>query len=103
MNEIWIANCDPFVIQITIVCFARLEPPIVRFGMGVEPGRAPDSGDSSKARTRASMRNHVMEEGFGDGILSATDVDMDISRVPDPKGDRVKVTMSGKFLSYKSH
>lgn len=45
----------------------------------------------------------LIEEEFGDGIMSAIDFDMDIERAPDPKGDRVKVTMSGKFLSYKSY
>jgi len=45
----------------------------------------------------------LIEEEFGDGIMSAIDFDMNISRVPDPKGDRVKVTMSGKFLPYKSY
>jgi len=45
----------------------------------------------------------LIEEEFGDGIMSAIDFDMDITRVPDPKGDRVKVTMSGKFLPYKSY
>lgn len=45
----------------------------------------------------------LIEEEFGDGIMSAIDFDMDISRVPDPKGDRVKVVMSGKFLPYKTY
>ncbi len=45
----------------------------------------------------------LIEEEFGDGIMSAIDFDMDITRIPDPKGDRVKVTMSGKFLPYKSY
>ncbi|WP_226583494.1 cyanase [Acuticoccus sediminis] len=45
----------------------------------------------------------LIEEEFGDGIMSAIDFDMDISRVPHEKGDRVKVTMSGKFLPYKSY
>ncbi len=45
----------------------------------------------------------LIEEEFGDGIMSAIDYDMSIERVPDPKGDRVKVTMSGKFLPYKSY
>jgi cyanate lyase len=43
----------------------------------------------------------LIEEEFGDGIMSAIDFDMEIERQPDPKGDRVKVTMSGKFLPYK--
>lgn len=45
----------------------------------------------------------LIEEEFGDGIMSAIDFDMSVDRVPDPKGDRVKVTMSGKFLPYKSY
>jgi cyanate lyase len=43
----------------------------------------------------------LIEEGFGDGIMSAIDFDMQIDRLPDPRGDRVKITMSGKFLPYK--
>ena len=43
----------------------------------------------------------LIQEEFGDGIMSAIDFDMAIERQPDPKGDRVKITMSGKFLNYK--
>jgi hypothetical protein len=43
----------------------------------------------------------LIEEEFGDGIMSAIDFDLAIERMPDPKGDRVKLTMSGKFLPYK--
>ena len=43
----------------------------------------------------------LIEEEFGDGIMSAIDFDMVIERLPNPKGDRVKITMSGKFLPYK--
>ena len=43
----------------------------------------------------------LIEEEFGDGIMSAIDFDMAIDRVANPKGDRVKITMSGKFLPYK--
>src|SRR5215813_29223 len=43
----------------------------------------------------------LIEEEFGDGIMSAIDFDMQIERLPDPKGDRVKIGMSGKFLPYK--
>jgi cyanate lyase len=43
----------------------------------------------------------LIEEEFGDGIMSAIDFDLAIEREPDPKGDRVKITMSGKFLPYK--
>lgn len=43
----------------------------------------------------------LIEEEFGDGIMSAIDFDMAIERVANPKGDRVRITMSGKFLPYK--
>jgi len=45
----------------------------------------------------------LIEEEFGDGIMSAIDFDMAVERQPDQKGDRVRVTMSGKFLSYKQY
>ena len=43
----------------------------------------------------------VVQEEFGDGIMSAIDFSIDVDRVDDPKGDRVKVTFNGKFLPYK--
>jgi cyanate lyase len=45
----------------------------------------------------------LIHEEFGDGIMSAIDFSMDIQREADPKGDRVKIVMSGKFLPYKSY
>lgn len=45
----------------------------------------------------------LIHEEFGDGIMSAIDFRMDISREPDPKGDRVQIVMSGKFLPYKTY
>ncbi len=44
----------------------------------------------------------LIHEKFGDGIMSAIDFTMHIDKVPDPKGDRVKITMNGKFLPYKT-
>jgi cyanate lyase len=43
----------------------------------------------------------LIEEEFGDGIMSAIDFDMTIDRQADPKGDRVKLAMTGKFLPFK--
>jgi cyanate lyase len=43
----------------------------------------------------------LIHENFGDGIMSAIDFEMNLEKVPDPKGDRVKVTMHGKFLPYR--
>ena len=45
----------------------------------------------------------LIEEEFGDGIMSAIDYSMDIQRQEDPKGDRVVVTLNGKFLPYKTY
>jgi len=45
----------------------------------------------------------LIHEEFGDGIMSAIDFRMDMQRKPDPKGDRVSITMSGKFLPYKTY
>jgi cyanate lyase len=45
----------------------------------------------------------LIQEEFGDGIMSAIDFDMQMERQADPKGDRVKITMSGKFLPYKKY
>ena len=43
----------------------------------------------------------IIHEKFGDGIMSAIDYTMTVERKEDPKGDRVVVTLDGKFLGYK--
>jgi cyanate lyase len=45
----------------------------------------------------------LIHEEFGDGIMSAIDFNMSLERQPDDKGDRVRLTMSGKFLPYKQY
>jgi cyanate lyase len=45
----------------------------------------------------------LIHEEFGDGIMSAIDYKMDISRLPDPNGDRVQIVLSGKYLAYKTY
>jgi len=50
-----------------------------------------------------STIKELIHEEFGDGIMSAIDFSMDIQREPDPKGDRVNVVLSGKFLGYKTY
>ncbi|MGC8504293.1 MAG: hypothetical protein ACP5MM_05815, partial [Acidithiobacillus sp.] len=52
---------------------------------------------------RGQMFKELVHEEFGDGIMSAIDFRMDVTREPDPNGDRVKIVMSGKFLPYKSY
>ena len=45
----------------------------------------------------------LIHEEFGDGIMSAIDFKMNLTREPDPKGDRVRIEMSGKYLQYKTY
>jgi cyanate lyase len=45
----------------------------------------------------------LIHEEFGDGIMSAIDFNMSMERLPDPKGDRVKIVMTGKYLEYKRY
>lgn len=45
----------------------------------------------------------LIHEEFGDGIMSTIDFNMDLTREPDPKGDRVRIVMSGKFLPYRTY
>ena len=45
----------------------------------------------------------LIHEEFGDGIMSAIDFDMDMTRLPNEKGDRVKIVLSGKYLQYKTY
>ncbi len=44
----------------------------------------------------------VIQEKFGDGIMSAIDFNMEVDKIEDPKGDRVLLTLNGKFLPYKT-
>ncbi len=50
-----------------------------------------------------STIKELIHEEFGDGIMSAIDFNMDIQREADPKGDRVHIVLSGKFLPYKEY
>ena len=50
-----------------------------------------------------STIKELIHEEFGDGIMSAIDFSMDIAREADPKGDRVRVVLSGKFLPYRKY
>jgi cyanate lyase len=45
----------------------------------------------------------LIEEEFGDGIMSAIDFELNVDRIADPKGDRVKVPFNGKFLPYRKY
>jgi len=53
--------------------------------------------------SKAGTTKEMIHEKFGDGIMSAIDFDMTLERRPDQKGDRIKMTISGKFLLYKRY
>jgi cyanase len=53
-------------------------------------------------QTYGTTGKALIEEEFGDGIMSAIDFEMQIEREPNAKGDKVKIGMSGKFLPYKT-
>ena len=55
------------------------------------------------ASVHGNTIKELIHEELGDGIMSAIDFSMDIVRQPDPKGDRVNVVLSGKFLPYKTY
>jgi cyanate lyase len=48
-----------------------------------------------------SAINELIREEFGDGIMSAIDFEVTLDRIPDPKGDRVQLTLNGKYLQYR--
>ncbi|CFX28184.1 Cyanate hydratase [Candidatus Filomicrobium marinum] len=48
-----------------------------------------------------TLKELIQEKG-GDGIMSAIDFEMYVEKIPDPKGDRIEIKMSGKFLPYKN-
>ena len=74
------------------------------------PVRGADAVDTSEPivyrlqeaiQVYGSTISELIREEFGDGIMSAIDFELDFERVPDPKGDRVRLTLNGKFLPYR--
>jgi len=75
------------------------------------PVRGRDAVDTSEpivyrlqemVQVYGSAISELVREEFGDGIVSAIDFEMALERVPDPKGDRVRITLNGKFLPYRT-
>ena len=59
------------------------------------------TGSTRSPRFYGTTLKAIIHEMFGDGIMSAIDFELDVRKKEDPKGDRVVVTMNGKFLPYK--
>lgn len=86
-----------------------LDPSVVE-ALSLPPVRGKDVIDTSEpivyrlqemVQVYGATIAELVREEFGDGIISAIDFEMDLQRLPDPKGDRVKITLNGKFLPYR--
>lgn len=94
----------------TLGTILELDDDVVH-ALGLPPVRGRDVVDTSEpivyrlqemVQVYGSTIAELVREEFGDGIVSAVDFEMDLVRVPDPKGDRVRITLNGKFLPYRS-
>ena len=94
----------------TLGTILELDDDVVH-ALGLPPVRGRDVVDTSEpivyrlqemVQVYGSTIAELVREEFGDGIVSAIDFEMDLVRVPDPQGDRVRITLNGKFLPYRS-
>jgi cyanate lyase len=116
-HEVWVTSCcygensmpEPFAAKL---CAALSLPDSVKAALVEYPLKGQSLGQSVPTDPLIYRFYEIMQvygltlkdlihEKFGDGIMSAIDFSMDIAKVEDPKGDRVVVTMNGKFLPYK--
>lgn len=116
-HEVWVTSCcfgensmpEPFASKL---CSALSLPDSVKAALVAYPMKGQSLGQSVPTdpliyrfyeimQVYGLTLKEVIQEKFGDGIMSAIDFTMDIQKVEDPKGDRVLVTMNGKFLPYK--
>ena len=80
---------------------AALTLPPVRGESALDPTEPVTYRLNEALQVYGSALHELIREEFGDGIMSAIDFSLEFEREPDPKGDRVKLTWSGKFLPYK--
>ncbi|HEY2225008.1 cyanase [Actinomycetospora sp.] len=80
---------------------AALSLPPVRGESALDPTEPVTYRLQEALQVYGSSIQELIREEFGDGIMSAIDFSLEFEREPDPKGDRVKLTWSGKFLPYK--
>jgi cyanate lyase len=116
-HEVWVASCcygensmpEPYASKL---CAALKLPEEVRVALVEYPIKGHSLGQTVPTdpfvyrfyeilQVYGLTLKDVIQEKFGDGIMSAIDFTMDVQKQEDPKGDRVIVTMSGKFLPYK--
>jgi cyanate lyase len=80
---------------------ASLSLPPVRGEQAMDPTEPVTYRLQEALQVYGTSIHELIREEFGDGIMSAIDFTLDLERVEDPKGDRVKLTFNGKFLPYK--
>jgi cyanate lyase len=80
---------------------ASLSLPPVRGEQAMDPTEPVTYRLQEALQVYGTSIHELIREEFGDGIMSAIDFTLDMERVEDPKGDRVKLTFNGKFLPYK--
>jgi cyanate lyase len=116
-HEVWVTSCcygensmpEPFASNL---CAALSLPETVKAALVEFPVKGQSLGQSIPTdpliyrfyeimQVYGLTLKDLIQEKFGDGIMSAIDFTLDIQKVQDPKGDRVVVTMNGKFLPYK--
>jgi cyanate lyase len=116
-HEVWVTSCcygensmpEPFA---TKLCAALSLPVSVKEALMEYPEKGRSIGQAVPTdpliyrfyeimQVYGLTLKELIQEKFGDGIMSAIDFTLDIQKVEDPKGDRVQVTMNGKFLPYK--
>jgi cyanate lyase len=94
----------------TLGSVLELDPAVVE-ALTLPPVRGKDAADTSEplvyrlqemVQVYGSTIHELVREEFGDGIVSAIDFELELERVPDPKGDRVRITLNGKFLPYRT-
>ena len=116
-HEVWVASCcfgensmpEPYASKL---CKALELPEGVKTALSAFPLKGQSLGQTVPTdpliyrfyeivQVYGLTLKSVIQEKFGDGIMSAIDFSMDIQKLEDPKGDRVLLTMNGKFLPYK--
>lgn len=89
------------VLGLDDVTVAALSLPPVRGEVALDPTEPVTYRLQEALQVYGTALHELIREEFGDGIMSAIDFSLEFEREPDPKGDRVKLTWSGKFLPYK--
>jgi cyanate lyase len=116
-HEVWVASCchgeNSMPEELAAkLCAALSLPEAVQLALSEYPMKGQSLGQSVPTDPLIYRFHEIMQvygltlkalihEKFGDGIMSAIDFSMDVQKEEDPKGDRVVVTMNGKFLPYK--